>query len=341
MTLGKRILSHRKRLGLTQEQLAEKLGVTSQAVSKWENDQSCPDITVLPQLAEIFGISTDELLGRTPQQPVYTGEVVNNEEDDGHKFVFNDDDDKIVINLHSKKGKLHSMMLALFVLFTGVVYLLTQFLSLDISFWNILWPSALMFFGIDGLISKFSFIHLVALLIGAWFLASKLFVLPLHLNSGIIFAIVIVLFGVSLLVDSIRKANAKSSVTHKVGVPHIETTRNNLEYTDQGFRYSTSFGESHQIITLDTMRYGEVSTSFGDYTVDLTGVTTVTEDCKLDASCSFGELTIRVPRRFGVRLVNSTAFADIHTEGTCDASPVGYIAIEASASFGEIVIQYI
>ena len=62
-TIGKRISSNRKRLALTQEQLAEKLGVTAQAVSKWENDQSCPDIAMLPRLAEIFSISTDELLG--------------------------------------------------------------------------------------------------------------------------------------------------------------------------------------------------------------------------------------------------------------------------------------
>ena len=63
-TLGKRIIEHRKALGLTQDQLAEKLGVTAQAVSKWENDQSCPDITMLPKLAEIFGTTTDALLGR-------------------------------------------------------------------------------------------------------------------------------------------------------------------------------------------------------------------------------------------------------------------------------------
>ena len=66
-TLGKRISAHRKQLGLTQDQLAEKLGVTAQAVSKWENDQSCPDISMLPKLAEIFGTSIDELLGREPQ----------------------------------------------------------------------------------------------------------------------------------------------------------------------------------------------------------------------------------------------------------------------------------
>ena len=62
-TLGKRIVSNRKRVGLTQDKLAEALGITAQAVSKWENDQSCPDISMLPALASIFGISVDALLG--------------------------------------------------------------------------------------------------------------------------------------------------------------------------------------------------------------------------------------------------------------------------------------
>jgi len=61
---GARIASYRKELGLTQEALAQKLGVTNQAVSKWEADQSCPDIMLLPPLADVFGISLDELFGR-------------------------------------------------------------------------------------------------------------------------------------------------------------------------------------------------------------------------------------------------------------------------------------
>lgn len=62
-SLGERIAYYRKKEGLTQEVLAEKCSVSAQAVSKWENGLSAPDISLLPQLAELFGISCDELLG--------------------------------------------------------------------------------------------------------------------------------------------------------------------------------------------------------------------------------------------------------------------------------------
>lgn len=64
MKLGLTLLRLRKEKGMTQEELAEKVNVSAQAVSKWENDISMPDISVLPVLAEIFDISIDELLGR-------------------------------------------------------------------------------------------------------------------------------------------------------------------------------------------------------------------------------------------------------------------------------------
>lgn len=61
-TIGNRISKFRKAKGMTQEDLASKLGISSQAVSKWETDASCPDISLLPQLSRVLGITTDELL---------------------------------------------------------------------------------------------------------------------------------------------------------------------------------------------------------------------------------------------------------------------------------------
>ena len=61
-TLGKRIAALRHEKELKQDELAEKLGVSAQAVSKWENDQTCPDISLLPLLAKTLDVSVDELL---------------------------------------------------------------------------------------------------------------------------------------------------------------------------------------------------------------------------------------------------------------------------------------
>ncbi len=61
-TLGMMIASLRKENGMTQLDLAEKMGVTDKAVSKWERDLSYPDINSIPKLAEIFGISLDDLM---------------------------------------------------------------------------------------------------------------------------------------------------------------------------------------------------------------------------------------------------------------------------------------
>ena len=63
MNLGNNISEKRKEKGMTQEELAANLGVSPQAVSKWENNLSCPDISLLPAIAKIFGMSVDELLG--------------------------------------------------------------------------------------------------------------------------------------------------------------------------------------------------------------------------------------------------------------------------------------
>ena len=73
MTIGKRIAALRRDKNLKQDDLAQMLEVSPQAISKWENDQTCPDISLLPKLAKILGVSVDELLsGKQELQPVVT-----------------------------------------------------------------------------------------------------------------------------------------------------------------------------------------------------------------------------------------------------------------------------
>ena len=73
--IGKNIAAHRKRSGLTQAGLAEKLNYSDKAVSKWERGDSIPDVLTLAQLAELFGITVDDLLKDPNALPEETGAV--------------------------------------------------------------------------------------------------------------------------------------------------------------------------------------------------------------------------------------------------------------------------
>ena len=83
MTFSEIIVKYRRELGLTQEGLAQRLGVTNQAVSKWESGQSCPDIALLPALADIFGITIDQLFGREPKEVAFPAQPELPWPDDG------------------------------------------------------------------------------------------------------------------------------------------------------------------------------------------------------------------------------------------------------------------
>lgn len=81
MTMGRKIALLRKGQNMTQEALANALGVTNQAVSKWEQDSCCPDIALLPKIAELFEVTLDELFGREAPKQEPAGELPW--EDDG------------------------------------------------------------------------------------------------------------------------------------------------------------------------------------------------------------------------------------------------------------------
>lgn len=67
-SIGEIISSLRKEKGMTQNELAQKMNVTDKAVSKWERNLSCPDVNSIPRLAEVLGITVDELLNAPAKQ---------------------------------------------------------------------------------------------------------------------------------------------------------------------------------------------------------------------------------------------------------------------------------
>ena len=105
MELGKKIRQLRFKAGLTQEQLAEKLGIGAQAVSKWENAVAMPDISLLPSLAETFGVSIDELFDLTAEQRLNRIENSLDIEDELPQDIFREYEDYLKAQLASGENK--------------------------------------------------------------------------------------------------------------------------------------------------------------------------------------------------------------------------------------------
>lgn len=95
LNIGERIAYYRRLNAMTQEELAQRLNISAQAVSKWEQKITSPDILLLPELADIFSISIDELFGKkVDTEPVFN--LVQN--------VSWDDDRQIrIVVYHGKK----------------------------------------------------------------------------------------------------------------------------------------------------------------------------------------------------------------------------------------------
>ena len=337
-TLGKRITQNRRRLNMTQDKLAEQLGVTAQAVSKWENDLSCPDITMLPKLADIFDISTDALLGIPPKNQVFEAEIIREDaEDDAAENE----------GIHIQKGdwefnldgsRRGSLAIALWVLLVGGLLLAGSLLKWDVDFWDVLWPSGLLIFGLLGSLRKFAIGRLGCMFVGAYFLLDELAVVPFPFKKEFLLPAFLLIFGLSLLADALRKPKG-----HGFFFNGSRKNKTRSHYNVQGdtFDCNLSFGERHILVDAPRLRRGDVNLSFGELVLDLSGCDEIAPGCTIDASCSFGELVIKIPRCYRVEANAGTSFGDFEVKGQPDAQAEAVIALDASVSFGELCVEYI
>ena len=330
-TIGKRIVKNRKRLGLTQDALAEKLGVTAQAVSKWENDQSCPDITMLPRLAAIFGTTTDELLG--VEGPAKEAEVIAEDvpgihidkKDDHWEFQWDG-------------GRRSHIGMALWVICTGLMLLAANYLEQYVGLWTALWTTGLTVFGILGLWGCSGFFRLCCGLAGAYFIADALFPATFVLEKRYLLPIFLLLFGLSLLLRARRK---KKNPVFRVSSRGKNRQRGEYCVDGDCFSCEVSFGSREQLVQLSQLRHGNAEVSFGELTLDLRGCREYMPGCTLDLDCSFGELTVLLPPNLRAEPSTSTAFGDFTVAGQPNPDASEVLLINADASFGEITLRYI
>ena len=100
-TFGTRLAALRKQRGMTQDSIADKLNISAQAMSKWENDLTSPDIDTLLKLSDIFDISLDELMGRVKKDAVMLADAKQLDIDKLTLRVYVDsaDNDRVRVNL--------------------------------------------------------------------------------------------------------------------------------------------------------------------------------------------------------------------------------------------------
>lgn len=342
-TMGKRIAGNRRRLGLTQEQLAEKLGVTAQAVSKWENDQSCPDISTLPRLVEIFGVTTDEMLGverKSPEAAIQETEAVTETEgscqgalDDSGHWDFEYQDGRW--NLRYDGRRRSGLGLGIWVLLTGVLLLINPG---GAGLWELLWQSALLVFGLFGLYPKFSFFRLGCALFGGYFLLDNFF--AFSLGKELLLPAYLILFGVFLLVDTLRRPKHGRHFTFNNAQQAASSASSGLRLTDDGFSCETCFASNSYLAQVPRLCSGRASVSFGELHLDLRGCEEFAEDCVLDLDCSFGEMQLLVPRSCQVKVLEKTAFASIDVDGSPDPDAKVTIRAKCDVNFGQLKIIY-
>lgn len=336
MTMGKRILYYRKRMGMTQDQLAEKIGVSAQAVSKWEHDLSCPDVTTIPHLAEIFGISTDELLGvrgNEEESTVKEGIVIDKTDGDRFRCTWN------------FRGLYH-LPWALFLVALGCIYLATTFMELDVGFWSLAWPLALAATGLSYCIRRISVFGCACTLGGIYFLLVNLRVLPDLITWPIVMGILLVLWGIHEATAPIRKAKRKEKYNYTQGDSRTyakackeKATR---EFSQNGGSVCADYAFCSDRITVSEPLFtgGKIEVSFGSLVADLRNCTHLSENCRLDLDVSFSSLVLILPANFSVQRQLDNCGMSTSVDGV-PAPGAEVLLLTGDFNFGSLRIQYV
>lgn len=335
-TLGKRIAELRKRKGMTQEQLGEKVGVSAQAVSKWENDLSYPDITLLPVLSDLLGASVDELMGVKPIDPKVI--ILDKEE--------KTDEGKAKWNWEWNVGRwptiascIGLIMICMVFLLHGMFHLFPygDFGELKLNGWGYVWPLLIFTLGLSSINSSLT-VSIVLMALGGYeFIRRVIYPYGTHL-IGIPWYVILLVFAIAVLIKTIIRNVRPHDYydRHKKGkTPVMEMSTEN-DYLD----LDMSFGSGEVIYDREVFTGGTVDSSFGDYTIDLTGVKTFTSGCVLEVDESFGNLTILLPRH--VKLVKSSEnnFAAFSVTGEPDLDVAQQIIVKSEVSFGSLQVVY-
>ena len=331
MTMGKRIMTLRKQRGLTQEQLADQLNVSPQAVSKWENDISCPDISLVPKLAGILGVSSDVLLGMAPMEQEKADPASQTELPERESV--HSGEAKIKWNWSFEAGS--GIGIALLFILVGGLFFASRKGLLPFgqpTLWGMIWPCVLLGLGVGSAVKERSPFGLGVGLLGLYYLLYNLGAVTAKLVWGDIWPILLILLGLNILTE---KLWPKKRRFHKGG-----TTRKNYVDVDGKVESDCAFGEDHNCFSGEVFRGGKVELSFGKGSLDLSGVTGVEPGAVLDVDVSFGEYELILPSHIRLEMKCNRAFGSIETTGNPDPNGESLLILMGDVAFGNLHIRY-
>ena len=326
-TLGERIKAHRTALGMSQEKLAQSLGVTAQAVSKWEHDQSCPDISILPILADRFGITLDELLGRTESKAICQP-ATEEKKKAAANWTWN-----------WSAGR-SGMIFALYIILLGALMGVNNFFDLGLSWWDHIWTLGLAFMGIFSLRTGSVIFGVVMALGGTGLLLSKYGLFSIQLSWNVVLPALVFLWGLSLLVEIFIKKKSLVDIRVAPGKNVIEERE--FSCVDGWVNCDFSKGQHREAVCTELLRGGEINTSFGSFTLDFSACAAAAGDCSLEIDNNFGTLTLLFPKHLQVRIDETDSdFSAEKIEGEPAELIRGTVILRVDNSFGTLNIRYI
>lgn len=345
-TMGKRIAALRKSCGLTQEQLAEKLGVSAQAVSKWENDVSCPDISLLPLLAATLGITVDELLGVKPIEPhvvIVEKDKSSSKDGDGKK---GDRDWTKYVNLSGKSKRsaiFWGILWGIILIGIGAVILLGQLDVITIgtaSFWGIMLALLIITAGAGWTINEPSPISVGVALYGIYLLFFNIGVISFELKWSMLWPVGLILIGLTCLQYILLYGRRRRIKLN--GVSHGDKTPSSEFNMDEGsVRWEASFGsETRAFPANECFKGAKIEANFGDYGFDLRDCVSFENNAVLDLEVNFGNFTLYMPKN--VKLVKSVdnSFAACVEDGSACDNPDYTLILKSDVNFGSMKIKY-
>lgn len=341
-TMGKRIAALRKKKSLTQEQLAQRLGVTPQAVSKWENDLSCPDISILPDLARELEVSVDALLGSSQQEEKKEPKqyIVISKETEGEEDTMKEEKGKFSLrfNLNAKGG---ALIPALLLIGAGVLFLLQEMgvltLAADISLWSIVWPLLVLAAGISTLTSEVNACTVAITVFGLYKFLYNLGLLPLswNLTWGMAWPMILIVIGLTVMQEALfPKSKHKRSGVHN-GKNNVVS---HCGYKDGILEVECSFGEMHPCPEGPFVG-GRAEVNFGSCTLDLTKCESFAENATLETEVNFGDMKIIVPSHVKVEMDAESAFGS-STAPTAPENTTSTLTIKGDCNFGNLQVRY-